>query len=272
MSSTSSSRVQPRARVVAIARLGRSARLRRGERLGVPRPRSRHEDRAVRRVPGRDLVAPPELARDAPGLDVLEPVEVGLLPVLRARSWVSPSRTAAIAGSASGFASTYHWSVRHGSIDHARAVAVRDGVRRAARSSRASPRSSIIATMRLRASKRSRPCSARSPSRLGIASARPGTPRCRRASTLRLGVEDVDRRQLVPPADLEVVEVVRGRDLDRAGALLGIGVFVGDDRDAPADQRQDDVLADQIAGSARRPDGPRRRCRRASSRGAWSRR
>ena len=34
-------------------------------------------------VPGRDLVAPPELARDAPRLDVLEPLEIGLLPVLR---------------------------------------------------------------------------------------------------------------------------------------------------------------------------------------------
>ena len=30
-------------------------------------------------VPDRDLVAPPELARDAPGLDVLEPVVIGLL-------------------------------------------------------------------------------------------------------------------------------------------------------------------------------------------------
>ena len=33
-------------------------------------------------VPGRDLVAPPELARDAPGLDVLQPVLPGLHPAL----------------------------------------------------------------------------------------------------------------------------------------------------------------------------------------------
>ena len=52
-------------------------------------------------------------------------------------------------------------------------------------------------------------------------------------------------RQLVALAHLEVVEVVRRRDLHRAGALLGIGIFVGDDRDAAADQRQDHVLADQ---------------------------
>jgi hypothetical protein len=32
-------------------------------------------------------------------------------------------------------------------------------------------------------------------------------------------------------ADLEVVEVVAGRDLDGARAELGIGMFIGDDRD-----------------------------------------
>ena len=62
---------------------------------------------------------------------------------------------------------------------------------------------------------------------------------------LALRVEDVDRRQRVAPADFEIVEVVRRRDLDRARALLGIGIFVGDDRDAAADERQDHVLADE---------------------------
>ncbi len=41
------------------------------------------EHLAVRPVPRRNLMAPPELARDAPRLDVLHPVEIGLLPVLR---------------------------------------------------------------------------------------------------------------------------------------------------------------------------------------------
>ncbi len=62
-----------------------------------------------------------------------------------------------------------------------------------------------------------------------------------------LAVEHVDQRQVVAAADLEIVEVVRRRDLDRAGALLRIGIFVGDDRDAAADQRQDRVLADEMA-------------------------
>ena len=33
---------------------------------------------------------------------------------------------------------------------------------------------------------------------------------------LRFGGQDVDRRQVVPLADLEIVEIVGGRDLDRA--------------------------------------------------------
>ena len=73
-------------------------------------------------------------------------------------------------------------------------------------------------------------------------------------------------------ADLEIVEVVRGRDLDRAGALLRVGIFVGDDRNSAADERQEDVLADQMpvalvvrmdrdAGVAEHRFGPRRRDR-----------
>ena len=41
------------------------------------------EHLAVGPVPGRDPMAPPELARDAPGLDVFHPLEIGLFPVLR---------------------------------------------------------------------------------------------------------------------------------------------------------------------------------------------
>ncbi len=59
-------------------------------------------------------------------------------------------------------------------------------------------------------------------------------------------VEHVDARQRVAVADLEVVEVVRRRDLHRARALVRIGIFIGDDRNFAADQRQDHVLADEI--------------------------
>ena len=64
-----------------------------------------------------------------------------------------------------------------------------------------------------------------------------------------LRIEDVDRPHalgFVAPADLEIVEVMRGGDLDRARALFGIGIFVGDDGDQAADQRQANMAADEM--------------------------
>ena len=64
------------------------------------------------------------------------------------------------------------------------------------------------------------------------------------------GIEDVDHLEPMAAADLEVVEVMRRRDLDGARTLLGIGVLIGDDRDAPADDGEDGALADQIPVAA----------------------
>ncbi len=62
----------------------------------------------------------------------------------------------------------------------------------------------------------------------------------------RLAVEHARHGQAMALAHLEVVEVMRGRDLDGARALLRIGILVRDDRDAPADQGQDRVLAYEV--------------------------
>ena len=59
--------------------------------------------------------------------------------------------------------------------------------------------------------------------------------------------------------------VVAGRHLQRARTELGLHPLVGDDRYAALDDRDDDLLPDEIRGSARRPDAPRRRRRRGSS-------
>ena len=170
MSSTSSSRLQRHVAAVLRTRLRSRLLLAHGD-----------EDVALLVVPGRDLVAPPELARDAPGLDVLEPLEVGLLPVLghelglalRARPR-APARPAA---------SRSHTI---GRSDRARSP--RPSGRRAApceyaaRSATRSPRSSSMATTRLRASKRSRPSSASTRVEVvGCRQARAGSPRCRQA-------------------------------------------------------------------------------------------
>ena len=59
-------------------------------------------------------------------------------------------------------------------------------------------------------------------------------------------VEHADLRQVVAPANFEIVEVMRWRHLDRARTLLRIGIFVGDNRNPAADQWQDHMLADEM--------------------------
>ena len=80
----------------------------------------------------------------------------------------------------------------------------------------------------------------------GLQGAQPEVALRRVLVQMGVAVEDVDHLQAVALADLEVVEVVGRRDLHRAGALLGVGVFVGDDRDRSIDDRQHAVLADQL--------------------------
>ena len=58
------------------------------------------------------------------------------------------------------------------------------------------------------------------------------------ADHLRLG-------ETVAAPDLEVVGVMRRRDLQRAGPELGLDVVVGDDLQSAPDERQDRRLADQ---------------------------
>ena len=63
-----------------------------------------------------------------------------------------------------------------------------------------------------------------------------------------LGIEHVEHvggRKPRALADLEIVEVMPRRDLDRARPELGIGVVVGDDRDQTAGERQPHLFADQ---------------------------
>ena len=54
-------------------------------------------------------------------------------------------------------------------------------------------------------------------------------------------------REPVVAADLEVDRVVTRRDLERAGAELGLHPLVRDHRHAPLDEGDDDLLADEVA-------------------------
>ena len=107
-------------------------------------------------VPGGNAVAPPELAADAPVLDVAHPLEVGLRPVVRHEADAAvldrPDRRL-------GERRDAHVPlVGEPGLEHgAAAVAARHRAACAGRSSRAGPAASRSATTRLRASKRSRP-------------------------------------------------------------------------------------------------------------------
>ena len=225
------------------------------------------EHLAVGPVPCRDLMTPPELARDAPGLDVLHPLEIGLFPVLRHEL----GRTRAHGRDRRlrhGLGVDIPLVGQIGLKDHAGTVAMRHHMR---------IRLDLFQEAEIL--QPGHELLARSEAFDVVQLFGQLLRTFRQAAQIILVahevhaaflIKHVDPRQAMPLADLEVVEVVRRRDLDRARSLLGIGVVVADDRDAAADQRQNHMLADQMAdpfvlrmhgngGVAEHRLGPRRR-------------
>ena len=165
-------------------------------------------------------------------------------PNSAARISYAPS-AAAIAGCASVWASTYHWSVRYGSITTPeRSPCGTIWVFGSIFSRK--PKSSSRDTTVLRAAKRSAFCSSSRKLQRAFGQVAQIDLVADQSHTAFL-VEHADLRKIVALADFKVIEVMRRRDLNRARALLGIGICVGDDRNPAADQRQDHVLADQMA-------------------------
>ena len=155
-------------------------------------------------------------------------------PSSSARTRCALRCTASIAGLASVAASTYHWSVSKGSIGTPQRSPC-GTMWRVARSSRGAASSSIISTTllaRLEAVETVERVHRGDQLRRRVEAVEEIRVAVERRSPLRR--QHVDHRQVVALADLEIVEVVRRRDLHRARALLGVGIFVGDDRDAPA--------------------------------------
>ena len=73
----------------------------------------------------------------------------------------------------------------------------------------------------------------------GLGAVEPGEVRPRLGRHPALAVDDRDAGETVTAAELEVEGVVEGRHLDQAGAELLFDRGVGDERDPPADERQD---------------------------------
>ncbi len=186
------------------------------------------EHGAVLGVPGGNLMAPPELARDAPGLDVLHPVEERLLLAF-GHDLDAPVAHGIdrLGGQGLRVGVPLHGHI--GLDRHPRAVAVRHGVR-----------------VRLDLLDEALGLERGHDALARLETVQPAERLGHRLVQARIGGHDVDRLEAVAFADLEIVEVMRRRDLHRARAGGGIGIVVGDDPDAPAHERQDRVLADEI--------------------------
>ena len=178
-------------------------------------PLDLHDVGAVGREPDRQPVAPPELARDAPGPDALHPVEVDLLAALRVE------RHAPVADDLDGRPRELVHAAeplqRHERLD----APARSGcsARRSGGSGSSLAQRARLAQLRHRALVR-------------LAAVRRGQPLPVRPQVEQPAVEadGGQRRQAVAAADLEVDRVVAGRDLQRARAEVHLDLGVGDDR------------------------------------------
>ena len=190
---------------------------------------------AVRVVPRRDAVPPPQLARDAPVLQVFHPVVVGVFPVFR------HELDAAAAHGVNRRAGQFFHAFSAGEIDEplvgevglnndAAAVAVGafQGVR-------------FYFFQQSGAIEVSNDFVARHPAvQTAIGSG---------DVVVQGGVRihQVDDFHGVPLADGVVVEVVRGGDFDAAGTEVHFDVFVSDDGDNALSQRDVHHFAEQVA-------------------------
>ena len=182
---------------------------------------------AVIAVPGRDAVAPPELARDAPVADVLEPVDVRLREALR-----HELDAAVLDGLDSRLGKALHLDeplLRDERLDRRMAArAVADGV-----------------LMLLDRDEHARLLELLD-ERLAAFVAVHARVLAGTLEHLARIADDLDLLEVMALAHLEVVRVVGRRDLDGARAEFLVDVLICKQRDAAADDRQYERLADEI--------------------------
>src|SRR5258706_6877208 len=186
----------------------------------------RDENMLIRSVPGWDLMAPPKLTRDAPRLNVLEPLEVNGAPVF----W-NKGGFALADGFERGLGQRFGVDipligkirldnlVRALAIRHLECVRLNflQEVQRFEIGDDLFSRDKAIEAA------------------IGF----------RNALVQLAGLRhDVDDRQIMTAADLEVVKVMRGRNLYGAGALFWVRIVVRDDRNFAPGQRENYCLSD----------------------------
>src|SRR5262249_2180774 len=185
-----------------------------------------HDFAALAAVPRRDAMAPPELARDAPVANVVHPFEIGLGPVLRDK--LDSARFDCLDGPP-GQRLHLHEPLR--------------------RDQRLDPRFSRLAFadaqrvwLDLLDQSQLFEISHDALASFETIEAGVGSGGFGHVAGL---VDDFDLRKIVAPAAFEVVGIVRRRDFHDAGAELGVGQIVEDDRNGAIHQRELDRLAVQ---------------------------
>ncbi len=183
------------------------------ERLGVLEPVE-----LVLVIPHRDLVAPPELAADAPVLEVLHPVGVGLGPALGAELDLAGCHRVGGFLDAGILEEPLHRNAR---LDrHVRALGEAD-----------------VVLIFLHLDEQTHLFQLRG----GLFARHEAVEAVQlgnvRAVDVRVRREDVDDLEVVAETDFKVGLVVGRRDLQRAGAELDVHVIVGDHRDRGVRER-----------------------------------
>ncbi len=195
---------------------------------------ARHEDLAVLAIPGGDLVAPPELARDAPVLDVLHPLVPRVDPLVR-----HEAHLASVDG-------------RHGLLGDGATIAPRLGHgheplvgEHRLDDLAGAPAARHHQLVLLGLDQQAQGLEIGHHALASLEAVQPAVGRRRVVVDRGVECEHADHRQAVALADRVVVVVVRRRHLDHAGAEFAVHVAVGDDRDCAAAQRQRDLPAHQ---------------------------
>jgi len=178
-------------------------------------------------VEDRDRVPPPELPRDAPVADVLEPVEVRLLPALGDETDLARARR--LHGRPRQLLHPHEPLLGEERLD--------DRVAAVALADRVPVRLPLLEqAVRLELADD------------GLAGLFPVHPRKRAGDLGHLPelVDGGEDGETVPLADRKVDGVVPGGDLERAGTELLVHRRVGDERDLAMQQREDQHAADQV--------------------------
>ena len=177
-------------------------------------------------IPCRDLMPPPELARDAPGLDVLKPLEIDIPPVFGNELCLALANDLE-RGLRQGLRVDIPLVGQERLDNFVRAVAIGDledvWIDLLDQLKRFEIGHNLLARRET-----IHPAIGFGDVVIQLAGFR----------------EDVDEFEVMPPPDLEVIEVVRRRDFHGACALLRVGVIVCDNRDFAPDKREDHGLAD----------------------------